>query len=167
MTTNPLTSAAVEQLQWHWQNLLRPRLEGLTDEELLWDPTGDDQQAWTVHSADEQRTAHQAGAGDLVIDFDLVEGQPQPFTTISWRLGHAIVGVLAARSHSHFDAPTARGSSRAPPTRPSPSSIARSSAGSTACAAWTTSACSSRADRPRARGAIGPSLTWSCTSTAR
>ena len=73
MTTNPLTSAAVEQLQWHWQNLLRPRLEGLTDEELLWDPTGDDQQAWTVHSADEQRTAHQAGAGDLVIDFDLVE----------------------------------------------------------------------------------------------
>lgn len=83
MTTNPLTSAAVEQLQWHWQNLLRPRPEGLTDEELLWDPTGDDQQAWTVHSADEQRTAHQAGAGDLVIDFDLVEGQPQPFTTIS------------------------------------------------------------------------------------
>ena len=74
MTTNPLTSAAVEQLQWHWQNLLRPRLEGLTDEELLCDPTGDDQQAWTVHSADEQRTAHQAGAGDLVIDFDLVEG---------------------------------------------------------------------------------------------
>lgn len=74
MTTNPLTSAAVEQLQWHWQNLLRPRPEGLTDEELLWDPTGDDQQAGTVHSADEQRTAHQAGAGDLVIDFDLVEG---------------------------------------------------------------------------------------------
>lgn len=107
MTTNPLTSAAVEQLQWHWQNLLRPRLEGLTDEELLWDPTGDDQQAWTVHSADERRTAHQAGAGDLVIDFDLVEGQPQPFTTISWRLGHVIVGVLAARSHSHFDGPEA------------------------------------------------------------
>ena len=102
-----LTSAAVEQLQWHWQNLLRPRLEGPTDEELLCDPTGDDQQAWTVHSADEQRTAHQAGAGDLVIDFDLVEGQPQPFTTISWRLGHVIVGVLAARSHSHFDGPKA------------------------------------------------------------
>ena len=60
-----------------------------------------------MHSADEQRTAHQAGAGDLVIDFDLVEGQPQPFTTISWRLGHAIVGVLAARSHSHFDDPEA------------------------------------------------------------
>lgn len=58
-----------------------------------------------MHSADEQRTAHQAGAGDLVIDFDLVEGQPQPFTTISWRLGHVIVGLLAARSHSHFDGP--------------------------------------------------------------
>ena len=107
MTTNPLTAAAVEQLEWHWQNLLRPRLEGLTDDELFWDPTGDGRQVWTVHPSDEQRTAYQDGAGELVIDFDLVEDQPQPFTTIAWRLGHVIVGVLAARSHSHFDGPEA------------------------------------------------------------
>ncbi|WP_144790692.1 DinB family protein [Kocuria palustris] len=107
MTENPMTAAAVEQLEWHWQNLLRPRLEGLTDDELFWDPTPDGRPAWTVHPADEQRTTHQAGAGALVIDFDLVEGQPQPFTTIAWRLGHVIVGVLAMRSHSHFDGPEA------------------------------------------------------------
>jgi hypothetical protein len=26
------------QLDWHWQHQLRPRLDGLTDEEYLWEP---------------------------------------------------------------------------------------------------------------------------------
>lgn len=107
MTQSPMTAAAIEQLEWQWENLLRPRLEGLTDDECFWDPTSDGRLAWSIHPADEQRTPHQAGGGDLVIDFDLVEGQPQPFTTIAWRLGHVIVGVLAARTHSHFDGPEA------------------------------------------------------------
>lgn len=84
---SPMTAAIVEQFEWHWRDLLRPRLEGLTDAELFWDPTSGGRPAWTVHSAAEQRTAHQAGAGELVIDFDLVDEQPQPFTTIAWRLG--------------------------------------------------------------------------------
>ena len=33
--------------------------------------------------------------------------QPEPFTTIAWRLAHVIVGVLAARSHHHFGGPPA------------------------------------------------------------
>ena len=32
---------------------------------------------------------------------------PRPFTTIAWRLGHVIVGVLAARNAAHFGAPAA------------------------------------------------------------
>ncbi len=28
----------VDQLTWHWDNQLRPRLSGLTDEEYLWEP---------------------------------------------------------------------------------------------------------------------------------
>jgi hypothetical protein len=30
-----------DQLAWHWEHQLRPRLEGLTDEELHWAPGGD------------------------------------------------------------------------------------------------------------------------------
>jgi hypothetical protein len=29
---------AIEQLEWYWGTLLRPRLEGLTDEEHFWEP---------------------------------------------------------------------------------------------------------------------------------
>ncbi len=30
---------------------------------------------------------------------------PAPVTTIAWRLGHLVVGVLGARNASHFDGP--------------------------------------------------------------
>ncbi len=38
----------------------------------------------------------------MTIDFAFPEPDPPPFTTISWRLGHVIVGVLAMRNASHF-----------------------------------------------------------------
>jgi len=28
----------VDQLEWHWQHQLRPRLDGLTDDEYFWRP---------------------------------------------------------------------------------------------------------------------------------
>jgi uncharacterized damage-inducible protein DinB len=31
----------LDQLEWHWEHQLRPRFEGLTDEELHWEPGGD------------------------------------------------------------------------------------------------------------------------------
>ena len=30
-----------DQLEWHWEHQLRPRFEGLTDDELRWEPGGD------------------------------------------------------------------------------------------------------------------------------
>lgn len=43
----------------------------------------------------------------MTIDFAMPEPDPSPFTTIAWRLGHVIVGVLAVRSAAHFGrAPT-------------------------------------------------------------
>ena len=43
----------------------------------------------------------------MTIDFAFPEPDPPPFTTIAWRLGHVIVGVLAMRNASHFGrAPT-------------------------------------------------------------
>lgn len=85
------TDLLAEQLEYHWANQLRPRLEGLTDAEYFWQPVPD---CWTVHP-------------DGGVDFSYPPPEPAPFTTIAWRLAHVIIGVLAMRSHSHFDGPAA------------------------------------------------------------
>lgn len=90
---------ATEQLSWHWEVHARPRLEGLTDEEYLWEPVPG---AWNVRPRGTGATSHAAGAGDWEIDFSLPEPDPAPVTTIAWRLGHLIVGVLGSRAASHF-----------------------------------------------------------------
>lgn len=38
----------------------------------------------------------------MTIDFAFPPPEPAPMTTIAWRLGHVIVGVLAMRNASHF-----------------------------------------------------------------
>lgn len=90
MTKN-LTDELVEQLDSHWQGALRPRLKGLTDDEYFFEPVPD---CWTVHR-------------DGGIDFAYPPPQPEPFTTIAWRMAHIIIGVFAARTHSHFGGPPA------------------------------------------------------------
>jgi hypothetical protein len=92
MTTSAaLTTQLTDQLDFHWTNQLRPRLAGLTDDEYFWQPVPD---CWTVHP-------------DGGIDFAYPPPQPEPFTTIAWRLAHVIVGVFAMRNHSHFGGPPA------------------------------------------------------------
>jgi hypothetical protein len=89
--TDNLTSHLTFQLDFHWSQQLRPRLDGLTDDEYFWEPVPD---CWTVHP-------------DGSVDFTYPEPQPAPVTTIAWRLAHIIVGVLGARVHSHFGGPPA------------------------------------------------------------
>ncbi|MFG1930114.1 DinB family protein [Mycobacterium sp. NPDC048908] len=86
-----VTAELADQLDYHWAHQLRPRLDGLTDDEYFWQPVPD---CWTVHP-------------DGSIDFAFPEPQPTPFTTIAWRLAHVIVGVFAMRNHSHFGGPAA------------------------------------------------------------
>jgi hypothetical protein len=38
VVTQKRNTELLEQLTWHWTNQLRPRLDGLTDEEYLWEP---------------------------------------------------------------------------------------------------------------------------------
>ena len=85
------TNLLAEQLDFHWTHQLRPRLDGLTDDEYFWQPVPD---CWTVHP-------------DGGIDFRYPPPQPEAFTTIAWRLAHVIVGVFAMRNHSHFGGPPA------------------------------------------------------------
>lgn len=86
-----LTNQLADQLDWHWNAQLRPRLDGLTDGEYFWQPVPD---CWTVHP-------------NGSVDFVYPSPSPTPFTTIAWRLAHVIVGVFAMRNRHHFGGPPA------------------------------------------------------------
>lgn len=101
MTEVDWNAELVEQLDRHWQQQLRPRLSGLTDEEYFWEPV---EACWSVRSRGTSTAPLAEGAGDYTIDFQFPEPDPAPVTTIAWRLGHIIVGVLGTRAASHFGA---------------------------------------------------------------
>jgi hypothetical protein len=96
------TAELAEQLDWHWTNQARPRLNGLTDDEYFWEPVKD---SWSVRPRGESTAQMAAGAGDLTVEFAFPQPTPAPVTTIAWRLAHIIVGVLGMRNASHFGAP--------------------------------------------------------------
>ncbi|MFI5935921.1 DinB family protein [Actinoplanes sp. NPDC051494] len=83
-----------EQWEFHWNHQIKDRLAGLTDDEYFWSPVPN---AWNVRR----------DGTDVTIDYTYPEPVPAPFTTIAWRLGHVIVGVLAIRNAAHFGAPAA------------------------------------------------------------
>lgn len=91
-----------EQLDWHWRQHLRPRLDGLTDEEYRWEPVAG---CWNVRPRGEGTAPMAVGSGGFTIDFALPEPDPAPVTTIAWRMAHIIVGVFGQRAASHFGGP--------------------------------------------------------------
>src|SRR5687768_2529649 len=80
----------VEQLDFYWKVSLRPRLDGLTDEEYFWEPVPD---CWSVRPD---------GDGTFTIDWAWAAPDPPPFTTIAWRLAHIAGPVLGIRASNHF-----------------------------------------------------------------
>jgi hypothetical protein len=99
MTDQTWNALLRDQLTWHWTHQLRDRLDGLTDDEYFWEPVPD---CWSVRPRGTGTAPVQAGSGAMTIDFAWPVPDPPPFTTIAWRLGHVIVGVLAMRNASHF-----------------------------------------------------------------
>ena len=92
----------VSQLDWHWEHQLRPRLDGLTDDEYFWMPVPG---CWTISRRGESTAPISVGAGDFTMDYAMPPQDPEPVTTIAWRLAHIIVGVFGARNASHFGGP--------------------------------------------------------------
>jgi hypothetical protein len=93
----------VDQLEWHWHYQLRPRLDGLTDDEYFWQPVPG---CWTLSRRDESSTSNAVSAGAFTMDYtDLLRG-PEPVTTIAWRLAH-LIDVFGIPTASHFDGPRA------------------------------------------------------------
>ncbi|MEU9831606.1 DinB family protein [Streptosporangium sp. NPDC048047] len=109
-TTPDWNDLLLDQLEWHWRHHLRPRLDGLTDDEYLWEPVAG---CWSVRpraagaASGTGAASGVIGDGDFAIDFVLPEPSPPPVTTIAWRLAHVIVGVLGARTAAHFGGPAA------------------------------------------------------------
>src|ERR1700733_6770681 len=93
-----------EQLSWHWDNHLRPRLAGLTDKEYFWEPAPG---CWSVRPRDASVAPLRFGAGEFVVEYARPEPDPPPVTTIAWRMAHVIVGVFGQRAASHFGGPPA------------------------------------------------------------
>lgn len=99
MTTLDWTHEAIEQLDWHWREHLRPRIEGLTDDEYRWEPVPG---CWSLRPRREAVGAMAAGAGDVVADYAWPEPDPAPVTTIAWRLAHIAIGLFGERAANHF-----------------------------------------------------------------
>jgi len=85
------TRELVNQLEFHWSGILRPRLDGLTDDVYLWEPVSG---CWTIRAG--------VDGGAATIDYEWPEPVPPPVTTIAWRMGHIAVGVFGTRAANHF-----------------------------------------------------------------
>lgn len=86
MATIDWTTEVLDQIETHWQERLRPRLEGLTDEEYFWEPVPG---CWSVHRRGESTAPISWGSGEFTWDYG-PGAEPTPVTTIAWRLGHLI-----------------------------------------------------------------------------
>lgn len=80
----------IAQMEFYWETSLRPRLDGLTDDEYLWEPAPG---CWSVRPL---------GDGAATIDWAYPEPSPAPLTTIAWRICHIAGPALALRTSSHF-----------------------------------------------------------------
>lgn len=80
----------LEQLTFHWDMQIRPRLDGLTDEEYLWEPAPG---SWSIRPSED---------GTVFPDWEFPEPNPPPVTTIAWRMSHVACGCFAMRTSSHF-----------------------------------------------------------------
>jgi hypothetical protein len=89
----------IDQLDWHWSNVARPRLDDLTDDEYLWEPVAG---CWSIRPADTTTSAPLWGTGPFRMEQAAGSPSPAPVTTVAWRLGHMIVEVLGERVYSHF-----------------------------------------------------------------
>ena len=89
----------IDQIESHWKLRLRPRLDGLTDDEYFWQPVPD---CWTVHRRGESSAPMSLGTGGYTMDYAPPPHESEPVTTIAWRLAH-LTDVLGSPIVPHFE----------------------------------------------------------------
>jgi hypothetical protein len=100
MATIDWTAEVLDQIEAHWQERLRPRLEGLTGEEYFWEPVPG---CWSVHRRGESTAPISWGSGEFTWDYG-PDTEPTPVTTIAWRLGH-LIESFASTNGVYFGGP--------------------------------------------------------------
>jgi hypothetical protein len=71
----------VDQTDSHWRNQLRPRLDGLTDEEYVWEPVPG---WWSLRRRAESSAPISLGVGEYTMDYAEPSHDRNPVTTIAW-----------------------------------------------------------------------------------
>jgi hypothetical protein len=92
-----------DQADFHYRQLFRPRLVGLTDAEYLWEPAPG---SWSIRPRGTSTSPAPIGAGALQRDGAPDDPDPAPVTTIAWRIAHLTVECLSMRTMNHFGGPT-------------------------------------------------------------
>lgn len=87
----------IEQMEFAWSYHFLQRMEGLTDEEYLWEPVAD---VWTIHPGKD-------GEEPTVDPQEYPD--PAPFTTLAWRIHH-MTDFFTKRWVNHFGDPNSDGS---------------------------------------------------------
>jgi hypothetical protein len=100
--TRGWNEALREQADFHYRRMFRPRLEGLTDEEYLWEPVAG---CWSVRPRGALTSPTPLGAGAWQRDAAPGDPLPAPVTTIAWRIAHLTVECLSVRTANHFGGP--------------------------------------------------------------
>jgi hypothetical protein len=80
----------LDQMDFAWDVQFLPRLEGLPDDEYLWEPVDG---CWSVRPD---------GGDGWTVDWARPEPSPPPFTTIAWRLLHIAIPIFGVRASNHF-----------------------------------------------------------------
>jgi hypothetical protein len=83
-----LTQNLLDLSDFAWQRL-RDRVEDLTDDEYLWEPF---EGSWSVREA----------ADGLTLERDDLPPEPEPFTTLAWRITHIIDILQEDRTATWF-----------------------------------------------------------------
>lgn len=88
----------VDQMDSHWRDRLRPRLDGLTDDEYFWEPVPG---CWSLRRQGEGSAPSSVGSSKFVMDYAEPLPHPNPVTTIAWRLAH-LIECLGSPTALHF-----------------------------------------------------------------
>jgi hypothetical protein len=109
------TTEVLDQFETHWQDRLRPRLDGLTDEEYFWEPVPG---CWSIHPRGGSTAPSSWGTGKFTWDYG-PDPHPAPVTTIAWRLGH-LIESFASTNGVYFGGPRVDAETLTIPARPRP-----------------------------------------------
>ncbi|ANC31567.1 DinB family protein [Isoptericola dokdonensis] len=88
--TTTVRDLLADQIGFYWEAHLWPRLQGLTDDEYLWEPA---EPAWSLRTGDD---------GVVRIESEHPEPAVPPVTTIAWRTAHVGRDVWGIRARAFF-----------------------------------------------------------------